>query len=93
MGFFKKLFNKEPKPYVDKRGMYFHVDCNRCNEILKVRIDRQYDLNNEGGTYRWRKTLVCPKCYAKMETEMTFNGNYDVASQEITGGKYVEEGE
>ena len=91
MGFLRNLFSRKPKKYVDERGLYFHVDCHKCHNVLKVRIDKQFDLNrqDDGNGYMWRKTLVCPKCYSKMQTEMTFDGGHKVRSQEITGGKYV----
>ncbi len=91
MGFLKRLFDREPKPYVDERGLYFYVDCDNCHNVLRVRIDRQYDLNNEGGSYSWHKTLVCPSCYRKMVTTMTFDSKFQPTAQEIKGGKYVDE--
>ncbi len=90
MGFFKKLFSREPEKYVDKRGMYYYVDCHKCHKVMRVRIDKTYDLNREDNGFSWRKTLVCDKCFNKMETDMMFDGKYNVRSQDITGGKYVE---
>lgn len=90
MGFLRNLFSRKPKKYVDERGLYYYVDCHKCHNVLRVRIDKQYDLNRQDdGGFVWRKTLVCPKCYSKMETEMTFDGNYKARTQEIRGGKYV----
>ena len=92
MGFFSNLFSRKPKKYVDKRGLYFYVDCDNCHNVLKVRIDKQFDLNRQdnGSGFVWRKTLVCPKCYRKMQTEMLFDGQHGVVSQEISGGEYVD---
>ncbi len=93
MSFLKNLFSRKPKKYVDERGIYFHVECNRCKKTTKIRADKQYDLNHTDNGYLWRKTIVCPKCYSQMATEVTLNGNYTVTSQEIQGGRYVESAE
>lgn len=93
MSFLKNLFGRKsasPKKHVDERGMYFHVECQKCSRVLRVRIDKTYDINREENGYTWRKTLVCDKCFQKMETEMLFDGKYNVVAQEIHGGKYVE---
>lgn len=89
MSFFKNLFSRKPKEYVDERGMYYYVDCHKCHDVLKVRIDKSYDLNREENGFVWRKTLVCNKCFNKMETEMLFDSKHNVTTQDITGGKYV----
>ncbi len=91
MSFFKKLFSSKPKEYVDERGIYYYVECHKCHKVMRVRIDRSYDLNREEDGYSWRKTLVCDNCFHKMETEMTFDSKYNQRTQEITGGKYVAE--
>ncbi|MGB1249388.1 MAG: hypothetical protein ACPG8W_02060 [Candidatus Promineifilaceae bacterium] len=91
MGFLRKLFSRKPKKYVDERGLYFHADCHKCHNVLRIRIDKQYDLNrqDDGGGFVWRKTLVCPKCFNKMQANMTFDGSHKAQTQEISGGKYV----
>ncbi len=90
MSFLDKLFNRKPKPYVDERGLYYYVDCHKCHKVMRVRIDKSYDLNREENGFSWRKTLVCDKCFNKMETEMRFDTKFNLQSQEISGGKYVD---
>lgn len=89
MSFLKNLFSRKPKKYVDERGIYFHVKCNRCAKITKVRADRQYDLNRVESGLVWRKTIVCPQCFNQMATDVAFNARYAVTSQEISNGEYV----
>lgn len=91
MSFLKNLFSRKPKKYVDERGIYFHVECDHCKKVTKVRADRQYDLNRTDDGYLWRKMIVCPKCYRKISAEVSFNGSYNVTAQEISGGQFVEE--
>ncbi len=90
MSFLKNLFSRKPKKYVDERGIYFHVACNRCKVVTRVRADRQYDLNRTDNGFEWRKTIVCPKCYSQMAAEVTFDGRYTPLKQEISAGAFVE---
>ena len=90
MSFLKRLFSREPKPYTDERGIYFHVECRRCKNVLRLRADRQYDLNQlEEGGYEWRKTIVCDKCFSKMPADVQFDAGYRIISQEVEGGRYL----
>lgn len=95
MGFLKRLFGGEKKEsgYVDKRGIYFYVRCARCGTIVRVRADKEYDLQREGGGYVWHKTIVDNRCFRQMPTTVYLDGSYNVASAEIEGGEYVTEAE
>lgn len=93
MGFLKKLFGGEQKPYEDKQGIYLYVACERCGSRLRVRVDKQYDLNRESGGYVWHKTLMDSKCFRQMPTVVRFDSNYDVVEAEIEGGRYLSEAE
>lgn len=95
MGFLKKLFGGESQnqPYVDKDGIYLFVRCDNCGTAVKIRADKQYDLVTEGGRYVWHKTIVDNRCFRPMPTVVYFNSNYEVTSQEITGGRYITEDE
>lgn len=92
MGFLKRLFgSSEQKPYVDKNGLYFYVRCERCGSCVKVRADKQHDLNHAEDGYVWHKTIVDNKCFRRMETIVHLNRNYEVTSHEIDGGEYISE--
>lgn len=93
MGFLKKLFGGEQKPYEDKQGIYLYVVCDRCDSRLRVRIDKQYDLNRESSGYVWHKTLMDSKCFRQMPTVVRFDSNYEVVEAEIEGGRYLSEAE
>lgn len=91
MSFLRRLFGKsETAEQTDRGGIFVYVVCDRCGDRLRLRIDRQYDLNriDEGG-YVWHKTLVDGKCYRPMPTVVKFDSNYQVVSAEIEGGHYV----
>jgi hypothetical protein len=93
MGFLKKLFGgkKEPAQYVDKRGVYFHVLCANCGTVTRLRADKEYDLVREGNGFVWHKTIVDNRCFRPMPAIVHLNGQYDVISEEISGGSFVSE--
>ena len=75
---------------VDKDGFFFHVACDNCNDHLRLRVTRSYDLERlEGGGYLWRKTIVDGRCFRKMEARVQFDSAYWVVEKEIEGGRFV----
>ncbi len=95
MSFIKKLFggSDEKKEYVDKQGVYFYVQCNNCGKTVRLRADKQYDLENDGGGYTWHKTIVDNKCFRPMETVVTLDSSYNMVNAEINGGHFITEEE
>ncbi len=93
MGFFKKLFGGEEKPekYVDKRGVYFYVLCENCGTITRLRADKEYDLIRESDGFTWHKTIVDNRCFRSMPAVVRLDSNYQVTSEEISGGQFVTE--
>ena len=95
MGFLKKLFGgsdrdeRADKPYVDKQGVYFYVQCDRCGAVVRLRADKEYDLINEGGGYVWHKTIVDNRCFRPMPTVVRLNAAYEMVDHEISGGRYI----
>jgi hypothetical protein len=94
MGFLKKLFGGgEPEKYVDKQGIYFYVECDNCGARVKVRADKQHDLQNTGSGYEWHKTIVDNRCFRRIQTVVQLDGNYQIVSHEISGGRFLTEAE
>jgi hypothetical protein len=91
MSFLRRLF-AQPEAPRDERGIYLYAVCDRCGQRLRIRIDRQYDLNprDEGG-YIWQKTLVDSRCFRPMPTVVLFDRTYQVISTEIEGGHYIDQ--
>lgn len=94
MGFLKRLFGggDEPKKhgeYVDKDGLYFYVQCDNCGSRVRVRADKQHDLNREDGGYVWHKTIVDSRCFRPMRTVVYLDSNYNVTNYELSGGRYL----
>ena len=91
MGFLKRLFGgeKSEKPYVDERGIYFYAQCEKCGSLVRVRADKQYDLQQADGGYVWHKTLVDSKCFQRMQAVVHLDGRYQVTSQELSNGRFI----
>lgn len=94
MAFWKRLFGwgeakKEQTGNVDPHGLYFYVRCARCEACVRVRADKQHDLNPTDGGYTWHKTIVDSKCFRRIPTIVQLDRNYQVIHQEIEGGSYI----
>jgi hypothetical protein len=74
----------------DKDGFFFYVACDNCDNHLRLRVGRSYDLEREeNGGYSWRKTIVDGRCFRKMEARVLFDSSYRVVEKEIEGGRFV----
>jgi hypothetical protein len=95
MNIFKKLFgggggqsNSE-----DRAGMYFYIKPNGCQEIVRVRIDRNNDpsLADDNSTYFVRKTVrgTTYKCTRSAELELLFDSGRRLQTTNVTSGTLV----
>ena len=94
MSFFKRLFGKEKKKqskYVDKHGIYFYAKCGNCGDFVRVRADKQHDLQRDGKGFVWHKTIVDSKCFQRMEAVVHLDNNYLVTKQTLSNGQFVSE--
>ncbi len=92
MGFLKKLFGGgEPKPYVDKQGIYFYVVCDNCKTAVKVRANKSSDLNNNEDGFVWHKTIVDSECFRPMHAVVQLDRKYKLISEEVENGRFITE--
>lgn len=99
MGFMDKLLKLlAPAPNMQDYGFWINVKCNRCGEVLRVRINLANDLSSDysdnasANTYFCRKVIVGDKlCFQKIEVKLNFNSKRKLTAQEISGGEFVEE--
>jgi hypothetical protein len=91
MGFLKRLFGgeKHEKPYVDTRGIYFYAQCDKCGSLVRVRADKEYDLERVDGGFVWHKTIVDSKCFQRMQAVVYLDGSYRVTNQELSNGRFL----
>ncbi len=73
------------------------VECSRCGETLRCRVNLyndpsvQYGAGEGDVTYFLRKVVVGEqKCYQKVEMELTFDKNRRLTEKKVTGGKFLE---
>jgi hypothetical protein len=92
MEFLKRLFGLGgPQEYVDTHGLYFYFQCDNCGERVKVRADKQHDLNNDDGGYVWHKTIVDSRCFRRMQAVIHLDRSYNVTNYELSGGQLLSE--
>ena len=85
----------------EARAFTVEVECDRCGEIIPVRIDRdhevqpQYSLEAEEGDHpdEWllRKEVVGSNCQNLVRFALTFGSDQCLKSSAIEGGKFVAE--
>ncbi len=106
MSFFKKLANLFSAPSPSQgRYFYVYVQCHRCGEKIRGRVDLQNELSIDYGlgedregagevTYFVRKGLIGQeRCFQTIEVELTFDKDHRLIDQRIKGGKFIEEAE
>jgi len=79
------------------RSLWISVQCDRCGEAIRTRIDLNHDLTAEygegerEGTYFCRKVLIGKQgCYVPIEVLLKFDGTRCLVERQITGGKFME---
>ena len=102
MDLLKKLNNifKAPPPKLE-RALYLYVQCDKCGEKLRARVDVWNDLaadyeegSDDAASYHCRKVLVgANKCYQPIELELKFDKKHKLIDQQINGGRFIEEAE
>jgi hypothetical protein len=95
MGIFKRLSKIfSPSGGEEQCAYWLYVQCGRCGEKIKARVDLFNDLSpiyeEEGVTYFSRKILIGQeRCYQKIEVEMTFDDKRRLTRREIKGGQFL----
>ena len=95
MGFFGKLkdmFSGGDSTPAD-RGIYLHVKLDRSGEIVRLRLDPQYELvpNYETGIgYQTHKSVVGPRSFARAEAVFHFDASRHLEGADIDGGTLVD---
>ena len=88
-------------PAKTERAMYLYVQCTKCGEKLRARVDvwneltPDYDGKSDAATsYHCRKVLVGEnKCYQPVELRLKFDRNHKLVEKTILGGKYIDAAE
>jgi hypothetical protein len=83
------------------RAMYLYVQCSKCGETLRARVDvwneltPEYDgKSDDAASYFCRKVLIGEKqCYQPIELKLKFDRNHKLIDKTIVGGKFIEKEE
>lgn len=100
MSFFKRLGKIFSGPQrMDDPSFWFTVQCLRCGEKIRGRVDmrndlsQQYDEAGDKTHYYTRKVVMGSSnlCFQQIEVELTFDENRKLDSRQIQGGSFVDE--
>ncbi len=72
-------------------GLYFYVQCDHCGARLRIRVDRHNDLlpDYDSGGFHLRKEMLDSRCFRLMYAELSFDRQYNIVGQEISGGHFI----
>ncbi len=76
----------------DDVGLYYYVRCNRCGEVIRVRINPLNDLSlDDTATSLWaHKVIVGQRCYNRIEADFIYDTNRKLRTTNATGGAFVD---
>ena len=83
-------------PAGDANAYWVFVQCAKCGEALKVRVDRRYDLMQEFeeqdrvSGYSLHKAIIgSNRCFVPIQVTQRLDTSHKVKSQEITNGRFL----
>jgi hypothetical protein len=94
MDLLKRLFGGGgSRPSSDAAGMYYYVRPRGCEEVVRVRIDRNNDLSmsDDGGSYWVHKVVRGVKCRENVELDLFFDANRRLTDTQVKNGELVNE--
>lgn len=71
------------------KAIFLYVECDKCHEKIKVRINPDTDVDN----YILKKEILGNNCQNLMYAELLFDKNYNITSNDVTGGRLITEEE
>ncbi len=93
MDFLRKLFGGGGGSTTpgDPNGLYFYVKPDGCDEVVRVRVNRNNDLSlaDDGKNYWVRKVVQGTKCFHSADLTLYFNSGHQLTNSEINGGALV----
>ena len=89
------------------RGLYWYVRCNRCQDVVRVRINMANEVSeisdepeedadvvrpaNPAARYAVTKGVVDSKCFRPMRLTILFDGRRRELESTVDGGEIVDE--
>ena len=100
-GLLKKLNSLFARTVQSDRNHYLYVQCKRCGEKIRVRVDMSSELSPDYADsgdfpngYYCRKVVVGEKrCFQPIEINLKFDGKRRLLEKQIDGGTFLTEDE
>lgn len=75
----------------ERNAYWLYVRCDRCGEKLRLRVDRQYEIqpDYDQGGYVLRKEIMDGTCFQLMYAEVHFDPAMRVTSRDLRGGTFI----
>ena len=77
-------------------AFYLYIRCDRCHDLVAVRINRRNDLSQEFNPssgvvtgYRVQKGVVDQRCFRPINVSLMFDPSQRELSRDIAGGEYL----
>lgn len=98
MGLFRNLRARLAGALIrEEHALFFYVHCDRCGEVIRVRVDRRWDLLQEldGGVtgYSLHKDVLGMRCNQLIRMVVLFDRDHAITSQGVQGGRFVTQAE
>ena len=98
MWWLRRLFSRSPRQEADN-ALWLHVACDRCGEVIRVRVDRRYDVASNlldpgetGPAYTMHKDVVGDRCFRRIGVTLGFDRRMNIVESQIRGGRLQTEG-
>jgi hypothetical protein len=104
MSILDKIFGRQSggqKPETspsDKFAVFYYVRCAKCGEVIRVRLDRRNDFeqqfdekgHDEVAGYRvYKEVMGSGNCFKMMALELKFDRDYREREKSVRGGEFV----
>jgi hypothetical protein len=100
MSFLGRLFGRSGRVDSsdgDQHAFLYYLRCARCGEVIRVRIDRRWDLEQEfdegsgdaATGYAARKEVMGTKCFQMLRLTVEYDRSYHEADKQLSGGTFV----
>lgn len=93
---FLKFWRKKPKEKKvreDKGALYLYFQCVKCGEKIRIRVNKQTDLQYSDGLYYLNKEILGNRCPNLIFASLKIDPRYQIISAEVERGKLISEEE
>ena len=97
MWWLRRLFAR-PRGREADNALWLRVRCDRCGEVIDLRVDRRYDVasnlldpGEEGPAYTMHKDVVGDRCFRRIGVSLGFDRHMNIVEQNVRGGRLQSE--